>query len=40
MILPEEEAVKYNVGNNINIAFDTSKVYLFATDTGVNLKIN
>ena len=40
MILPEEEAIKYDVGNNIKITIDTSKAYLFTSDTGVNINKN
>ena len=38
MILPEEEAVKYEVGNNINLTINTSNAYLFTSDTGVSIK--
>jgi len=38
MILPEEEAVKYEVGNSIEISMNISKSYLFATETGVSIK--
>ena len=40
MILPEEEAIKYDVGNNIKITIDASKAYLFTSDTGVNINKN
>ena len=38
MILPEEEAVKHEVGNNINVTINTSNAYLFTSDTGVSIK--
>jgi len=37
MILPEEEAIKYNTGQNINIGFNLNNSYLFTSDTGVNI---
>ena len=40
MILPEEEAIKYDVGKNMKVTIDASKAYLFTSDTGVNININ
>tara|TARA_B100000029_G_scaffold182447_1_gene180058 strand:+ start:32 stop:1117 length:1086 start_codon:yes stop_codon:yes gene_type:complete len=39
MILPEEEAIKYDTGQDINISFSEQNSYVFATDTGVNVLI-
>ena len=40
MILPEEEAIKYDVGKNMKVTKDPSKAYLFTSDTGVNINMN
>ena len=40
MILPEEEAIKYDVGKNMKVTIDASKAYLFTSDTGVNINMN
>ena len=40
MILPEEEAIKYDVGKNMKVTIDPSKAYLFTSDTGVNINMN
>ena len=40
MILPEEEAIKYDVGKNMKVTIDASKAYLFTIYTGVNININ
>tara|TARA_B100000579_G_C22822632_1_gene851464 strand:+ start:655 stop:1740 length:1086 start_codon:yes stop_codon:yes gene_type:complete len=37
MILPEEEAIKYQTGQDISINFNTNNAYLFTSDTGVNI---
>ena len=37
MILPEEEAINYNTGEDVNIGFNTDNSYLFTCDTGVNI---
>ena len=37
MILPEEDAINYNAGQNIKVGFNTNNSYLFASDTGVNI---
>ena len=37
MILPEEEAINYNTGEDVNIGFNTDNSYLFTSDTGVNI---
>ncbi len=37
MILPEEEAINYKTGQNININFNTKNSYIFSTETGVNV---
>tara|TARA_Y100000590_G_scaffold466828_1_gene643495 strand:- start:42 stop:1124 length:1083 start_codon:yes stop_codon:yes gene_type:complete len=37
MILPEEDAINYNTGQNIKISFNLNNSYLFTTDTGVNI---
>ena len=37
MILPEEDAIKYNTGQNINVSFNIDNSYLFTKDTGVNI---
>ena len=36
MILPEEEAINYNTGQNIKISFNINNSYLFTSDTGVS----
>ena len=36
MILPEEEAINYDTGQNIKISFNIDNSYLFASDTGVS----
>ncbi len=36
MILPEEEAINYETGQNIKISFNINNSYLFASDTGVS----
>jgi len=36
MILPEEEAINYDTGQNIKISFNINNSYLFASDTGVS----
>ena len=36
MILPEEEAINYNTGQNIKISFNLNNSYLFSSDTGVS----
>ena len=36
MILPEEEAIKYQTGENVNVQFDVNNSYLFSSDTGVS----
>jgi len=36
MILPEEEAINYETGQNIKISFNFNNSYLFASDTGVS----
>ena len=37
MILPEEEAINYDTGQNINISFNLNNSYLFTRDTGINI---
>ena len=36
MILPEEEAINYNTGQNIKINFNLNNSYLFSSETGVS----
>ena len=36
MILPEEEAINYETGQNIKVSFNINNSYLFANDTGVS----
>jgi len=36
MILPEEEAINYETGQNIKISFNINNSYLFASDRGVS----
>lgn len=40
MILPEEEAINYNTGQNINVSFNTNNSYLFSSETGVSAITN
>ena len=40
MILPEEEAINYNTGQNINVTFNTNNSYLFSSETGVSAITN
>ena len=37
MILPEEDAINYETGQNINVGFNLNNSYLFTRDTGVNI---
>ena len=36
MILPEEDAIKYETGQNIKVSFDIDNSYLFSNETGVS----
>ena len=40
MILPEEEAINYNTGQNINVSFNTNNSYFFSSETGVSAITN
>ena len=36
MILPEEDAIKYDTGQNIKVSFNVNNSYLFSSETGVS----
>ena len=36
MILPEEDAIKYETGENIKVSFNVDNSYLFSSETGVS----
>ena len=36
MILPEEDAIKYETGQNIKVNFNIDNSYLFSNETGVS----
>ena len=38
MVLPEEQAIQYAVGSELNIAFDVENTHLFAAETGTAIR--